>query len=190
MTDSATTSLFAGGPLRLFGVAFAALLAVACFTDLRARRIPNKLVLVLAATGIAFSLVAEPSLGGFGRAVSGLVVGFALWIVFYVLRVLGAGDVKLAAAIGTWLGPSGVWRASLIAALVGGVIALGILVYERRLRRTLERLAVSASVRPLTPIEASVQATSETPARRVQMPYGIALAIGAAVAAWMPRLLS
>src|SRR5689334_13926645 len=90
MDSSATASLFAGEHARAFGVLFAALLAAACFTDIRARRIPNSLVVALAAIGFTFSIAAQPGFAGLGRAASGLCVGFGLWIVFYALRVLGA----------------------------------------------------------------------------------------------------
>jgi len=172
------------GPV--WGVLFTALLLMGCVTDVRVRRIPNALVLVLIASGLCYS-VASRSLGtGVGSSVAGLLLGFAIWIVFYLAGVLGAGDVKFFSAAGTWLGPSATWRAALVAGVVGGVLAVFFLVRERRLSRTLRRMALAAS-------SGAVELLGETPegraSSRQRLPYGVALAAGALAVAWLPGLL-
>src|SRR5688572_29424834 len=79
------------------------LVAVAAWTDVRERRIPNWLTATVAAAGIAqsfspFSLI-TPS-----QALVGLAVGFALPFLLYAVGGRGAGDVKLLAGIGAWMG--------------------------------------------------------------------------------------
>ena len=101
-----------------------ALVAVAAVTDLRARRIPNWLTLTVVVAGLAQSVtrwgVTTPL-----QAVSGLAVGFAVTFLLYIVGGRGAGDVKLTAGIGAWLGPLPVLIVLMGAALVSLVLAIG-----------------------------------------------------------------
>jgi len=185
------TSPFVGGWVALaFGGVFSTMLAIACFTDLRSRRIPNRLVGLLALLGIAFSIVTRGWSVGPKLSLIGLAAGFAIWIGFYAGGVLGAGDVKLAAAVGAWLGPTGALKASLVGALAGGVLALMMLVRERRAREAFERIFVVLSTRSLAPLGTPMTADEQKAPRgqvtRQPLPYGVALAIGALIVAWLP----
>jgi prepilin peptidase CpaA len=99
------------------------ILTVATFTDVHSRRIPNWLVLPFLLAGIAVSSWlygwhgAGQSLEGAGLAL--LIFGFLFW-----MGGMGAGDVKLCAAIGAWIGPSQLLIALVLTALVGGAMAL------------------------------------------------------------------
>src|SRR5574339_1025174 len=115
------------------GVVFTLLLLSGCVTDLRSRRIPNELVLAILVTGWLFAFTAEEPWRALGSSMAGAAIGFGIWIVFYLIGVIGAGDVKFFAAAGAWLGPGATWRAALVAAVVGGVIAIVMLLMERRL---------------------------------------------------------
>ena len=161
------------------------LLVTACVTDVRWRRIPNALVLTLALTGLAYSVWIDPWFPGLGRAAGGLALGFAIWIVFFVIGAIGAGDVKLFAAAGTWLGPAATWRAALVAAALGGVLAVAMLLRERRTRAGFERVLLSVSTRSL-----SVLSPEPTASQTRQLPYGVALACGALIVAWIPGVLA
>ena len=177
--------MFTGSYLHLAGgVLFTALLVAGCITDLRTRKIPNELVVAILVTGLLFAF-ASPSVGrALGMSLAGIAVGFAIWIPFYLLGVIGAGDVKFFAAAGAWLGPALTWRAALIAAVSGGVLAIVYLVSEKRLGTALRQLALGASARSL----AVVTGAPHAGAKRRPLPYGVALAIGALVAAWAPQL--
>jgi prepilin peptidase CpaA len=185
-------SLFEGDSVRLaFGAVFTLLLAMACVTDVRARRIPNRLVAVIAVAGLVFSGVAVGGWLAVGKSLLGVALGFGIWIVFYAIGVLGAGDVKLAAAAGAWLGVGGIWRASLVAAVAGGVLAVLLLARERRMRETVGRIGLSVSTGSLALLRAGPDGEpTSAPARGRSMPYGVALAIGALVAAWFPGVLA
>ena len=159
------------------------LLVIACVTDVRWRRIPNALVLTLALTGFAFSVWVDPWPVGLSRAMGGLALGFGIWIVFFVIGAIGAGDVKLFAAAGAWLGPAATWRAALVGAAIGGLLAIAMLVRERRARQGLENVMTSISTRSL-----AVLAPGASNSR--QLPYGVALACGALVVAWIPGILA
>ncbi|MDI5933993.1 prepilin peptidase [Halomonas kalidii] len=92
--------------------------------DLRSRRIPNRLVMAGAAMGILLQVVVAGP-GGALAAITGLLVGLAILLPGYLIGFTGAGDAKLMAAVGTFLGPLGVLQAALASILVGGLIALG-----------------------------------------------------------------
>lgn len=168
----------------VWGAVFTLLLATGCVTDLRERRIPNVLVVLILAGGVLFAASSGPIGSSLVRSLAGVAAGFGIWIVFYIVGVMGAGDVKFFAAAGAWLGPGATWRAALIAALAGGVLAIVFLLRERRLGDTLRRLAMAASSRTLGVIEGG--AGPDTGGRR-PLPYGVALAVGALLAAWFPQ---
>jgi prepilin peptidase CpaA len=106
------------------------LLTWAAINDLRCRRIPNWLTLTLIVTGIilSFTRFSLPSASGepLGAtdALLGLLAGFTLPFVLFAIGAMGAGDVKLFAGIGAWLGPGPVLAVFALAAIVGGIIVL------------------------------------------------------------------
>src|SRR5262245_7652783 len=88
----------------LSATSLASALAIAVWSDVKSRRIPNKLV--LAGTIVAFALqtvlpagagLLNPQGGslGFLSALAGFGVGFAVLLPVYLMRAMGAGDVKL-----------------------------------------------------------------------------------------------
>jgi prepilin peptidase CpaA len=96
-------------------------LAVATFTDLRNRRIPNWLV----APFLILGLVASAWLHGWhgvGQSFAGLGLGILLYGFLFWMGGMGAGDVKLAAAIGAWIGPNQLFFALVVTAMAGGVM--------------------------------------------------------------------
>ena len=90
--------------------------------DLRRRQIANWINMSGLAAGLACHLVAG-GLAGLARSAGGAAIGFALFLIFYCLGGMGAGDLKLAAAFGALLGPSGILVAALLAAPIGAMIA-------------------------------------------------------------------
>jgi len=165
------------------GACFVSALLIASTTDLRSRRISNRLVAVLGLLGVLYSVLAMGGASGAARALLSCAIGFALWIPFYALRMLGAGDVKLFAAASCWLAPSQVFAAALASALVGGLLSVIGLVMAHGLGLTTFRLAHAARDPRLLATRLAV------PAGRRTLPYGIAMAVGLALVAWFPRLL-
>jgi prepilin peptidase CpaA len=174
--------LFLANPGALVaGASFATLLAAAARSDVMSRRIPNRLVVWLATVGAAAAVTVLREPVGLTGAVAGFGLALALWTPFWLLGVLGAGDVKLAAAIGVWLGPAGVVEASVLAAIAGGVLAVGVLMRRRRLGPLAVSLALWAGAlqrgRLTKPLASS---TTEV------LPYGVPIAVGAVLAGWLP----
>lgn len=99
--------------------------AIACLFDLRTGRIPNWLT--FGAAGLAFAahlMVAGWS--GLGSSLAGWLVGTLVFFPWFALGGMGAGDVKLLAALGAWLGPGGAFWAAVYASLAGGAFALAV----------------------------------------------------------------
>lgn len=177
--------MFAGSPLGwLTGGAFTLLLGLACVTDLRTRRIPNALVLIIGVVGLVMALIAAPSLHTLARFAGGVLAGFAIWIPFWLLGWLGAGDVKLFAAAGGWLGAGLALKAAVLAAITGGVLSLGWLAWARGVGDATRSVALAT----MHPRMASGPGLAPADRKR-QLPYGIAMAIGLSVIWWFPSLL-
>lgn len=107
-----------------FIICITLLVCMAAVWDVRRRRVPNVLVFPAAVLGIALQLALAGWQGG-AAALGGLAVGLALLFPGYLLGTTGAGDVKLMAAVGTFLGPQDAALAALASIAVGGLIALG-----------------------------------------------------------------
>lgn len=176
MAFEATTGTLVAGAI------FTALLIVAALSDFRTRRVPNALVVALALGGVAYSLETIQPVQGTGFVLGGLGVGLFVAGPFRYLRWLRAGDVKLAAAAGIWLGSVGSLRAAAAAAVISLALAVGPLVWQRTHgAEGRELLVLLASVRR-RPFVARYRAPVDAPQ---VLPFGVAIALGAILAGWM-----
>lgn len=112
------------------------LLLAAAVIDWRSRRIPNWLT----GSGIAYALLVNlwlaPSvLTGLQSSLLGCAVGLLIPMPLYLLRATGAGDVKLMAMIGAFVGPEAAWQAVLASFIVGGLSAVVMAVANRAFSR-------------------------------------------------------
>jgi prepilin peptidase CpaA len=107
-----------------------AVLAVATFTDLRSRRIPNWLVLPFLLAGLIVPAWLQ-GWPGFWHSLEGFGLGAAIYGALAVFGGMGMGDVKLVAAIGAWIGPQQLLLAIFVTAMAGGVMALGWAIYGK-----------------------------------------------------------
>lgn len=165
----------------LEGLTLAALvpaLVYACWNDYRFRLIPNWLTVTVAATGLVAQTLWR-GVPGLQSAALGIVVGFSVLILFWMVRAMGAGDVKLMAAVGAWVGPQMILFAILTGAIVGGVLALGIMVYQRRWSQTTANVGVMLTKMSSMKMAFSDYGSAESLSRASGgMPYAIPLAIG------------
>jgi prepilin peptidase CpaA len=117
-----------------------ALLVTAVWTDLRSSRIPNWLTF----SAMGMGILVQAWVGGVDGALfsaAGLGTGLGLFFLIYFVGGIGAGDVKLMAAIGSMVGPYGALSSALLSVLVGGLYALGAMGYQWGLVATGRRLA-------------------------------------------------
>jgi prepilin peptidase CpaA len=158
-------------------------LALACVSDLRTRRIPNVLT-VSAALGALLFHLATGGWAAAGWSLAGLLVGALLFFPMFALRGMGAGDVKLLAAVGAWLGPGQVAIVALATSIAGGVIAVVVALAYGYLRKALLNLYLMlahwrvAGVQPL-PAVTLEQATGP------RLAYAVPIAIGTVVTLWL-----
>ena len=94
--------------------------------DLWRRKISNPIALGAFLSGLVANTVLE-GLRGAGDALAGSLVGFVIFLAFYLLGGMGGGDVKLMAGFGAILGVERILIAAIMAALIGGVMAVGYL---------------------------------------------------------------
>lgn len=114
------------------------ILIIAVVTDLRFRKIPNWLTFPAMLIGIGYHTYMH-SYHGLIFSVSGLFLGIALFIPFYLAAGMGAGDVKLLGGVGAVLGVKGVFIAFLGTGIIGGVYALIVLAIHGYLGETVKR---------------------------------------------------
>lgn len=148
-------------------------LSVAVVTDLQSSRIPNWLTIpsmVIAMGAHAYM----NGIGGFFFSLTGLGAGLGLFLLLYLVGSIGAGDVKLMAAVGAMLGAGGALESSVLAMLVGGFYALGAMIYQWGFAGIGRKLASAAQGALLT--------NKKTWAHELQLPfrlrYGVAIAGG------------
>jgi prepilin peptidase CpaA len=157
-------------------IALGGFLVAAAVSDVRARRVRNPLNLAIGACGVLFAVVTQGGMAAVPFALGGVALALAIWFPMFALRLMGAGDVKLLAACGAWLGWQGVVVASLATGVFGGV--LGALWLLRTQGAWSAMHAMSTAVRmpwllKMRPFEA-----------RERLPYAVAVAAGVATAWW------
>jgi prepilin peptidase CpaA len=170
-------------------LALAVLLLAAVVTDLRSRRIPNLLVLTglaLAAIAHSASLLtgASPLAGAaWWSPLLGLLAGGLPLMLLYLVRACGAGDVKLLAMAGAFIGAPTALRAVLFTLLAGGVLSLVFMLHRRVANQAMENLQFMLGdwllrLRGTSPGIALPPLTT-TAAR---LPYAVAIAAGTSIA--------
>ena len=144
--------------------------------DVRHRRIPNVVCLLMAAAGVGFAATGVSRVT-LASSTLGLVIAFVMMLPGHVFGGTGAGDVKFFAAAGALLGAGRVLPAFVFMAIAGGVFAVGIAWRRGRLAQTFQRTA------RLCGRDADAKAAIESPSAHNRFPYGPAIAVGSVLAA-------
>ena len=153
-------------------------LVVAAYIDGKQLRVPNWLTFPMVLSGLAWNAWAA-GWDGFTMALAGMAVGLACLLPLYSVGGMGAGDVKLMAGVGAWLGASITFSAFCVSAIVGAVMALW-MVWRRKdfvhhYANFLTILSEWASIKD--PRQLS-QIAAERKPRMLLLPYGIPICIG------------
>ena len=160
------------------------LLGYAAIEDVRRRRIPNALVLcgiavAMALHALAMAIGAASLLGGaWWSGFVGLTAGLALMLPLYWLRAMGAGDVKLMAMVGAFIGPGPVVWATLCTLIAGGILSIVYMLGRGVAAQTLNNLRALLfdwTVRVGSGQGIRVAPLENTAAR---LPYALAIALG------------
>ncbi len=107
-----------------------AILAIAVITDLRWHKIPNWLTFPAMICGMLYNGILQGPQGLFFSFL-GLAAGMGLLLITYVISGMGAGDVKLMGAIGSFLGAKSVFWACLFSCIFGLLYAIIVIVWKR-----------------------------------------------------------
>ena len=163
------------GPMQ---AALATLVLIAAAFDVRYRKIPNWLVLTGLLTGVSLSYLFY---GGHGlkEALLGAFLAFAVYFPLFALRAMGAGDLKLMVAVASFTGPSNWIALFLITAILGGVIAILLLLYRGQLGKTLGNvLIVLGELSHLRAPYHRDPALDVAHPGAIRLPHGISIAAG------------
>jgi prepilin peptidase CpaA len=163
-------------------------LVVAAIVDGMKLKVPNWITYPMILSGWIYSTAFSPYWGweGLWYSLLGTVVGLALLMPAYAIGGMGAGDVKLLAGVGAWMWPSVTFYAFAISALVGGVIALGMIFWRGNWEKHKSQfwLILNEIVTVKDP-EKLAEIAAERKPRMFLLPYGIPIAIGSiAYFAW------
>lgn len=158
-------------------------LVAASLTDVAHRRIPNAITYPLAVFGLLYHFHAA-GMNGLIFSSTGILAGAGLLLLFHLLGGMGAGDVKLMAAVGAFLGPADVFVAFLCSALIGGLYALVVLWRHGAMQDTLYRIASVAGSLILmrTMPDSGVFPRANLP----RLCYGLAISLGTVLSVLRP----
>jgi prepilin peptidase CpaA len=159
------------------------LTAVITYFDVRYRRIPNVFVLATLISGLVINFVAA-GLPGLWASAGGCLLAFGMMFVLHLFGAMGAGDVKLFAAVGSVLGTQLVPSTFVVVLLTGGVLAVYTILRNGTLFSTLTRvLQIFVGLLPGWQIP-----RFEVPAdRRHTLPYGVAITFGSLITLFVYR---
>ncbi|MDP1653410.1 MAG: A24 family peptidase [Rhodocyclaceae bacterium] len=159
-----------------YGVLTAFLLA-SVYTDIQSRKIPNRVV--YAGIGVAMLCqVGLPSGEGLWVSLQGAGLGLVMFLPLYFLRAMGAGDVKLMAMVGAFVGPQLIIGATLSTLIAGGVMAVMVVLMKHEFWRLIENLKAML-FGSLFKLAAGQLPVPDQPAASVgKLPYALAIATG------------
>ena len=148
---------------------------VICTTDTLHSKIPNLATFTLVLIGLAYHIQAGGLPGG-AKALTGLLLGFALLLGPYLLGGMGAGDVKALAALGALLGPGDIFQVFILSGLIGGAMALTHLLLSKNLKSRLRSWMTAAWL--VISRQGFAGRAAEVVDTRFKYPYGAAIAFG------------
>lgn len=166
------------GTFYIISFSFLVLLAVfITYYDVRYRRIPNAFVLAALVSGLSIN-AGMSGLSGVWESLTGCLLAFALMLVLHIFGAMGAGDVKLFAAIGSMLGAGMVLPTFVVVMLTGGLLGVFVMLRAGSVRETMMRvLQILVGLLPGWPMPRfSVPAD-----RRHTIPYGVAITAGSLI---------
>lgn len=150
------------------------LFAVATYTEIKCRRIPNFLTLSALFLGVCFSAI----LGGVDAlklSLIGAAVGGGVLLPFCLLGVVGGGDMKLMAAVGSIVGWPLIFGVLYFSSLIGGVMALIIIIWHNQLLT-----GITKSIKLFFGVKG--KESSKGLKKGLLLPFGLAIALGTVIA--------
>ncbi|MBZ5491538.1 MAG: A24 family peptidase [Acidobacteriia bacterium] len=153
-----------------------AVAVTAAITDVRDRRIPNRLTYLAMIAGLVLQAAVHGWRGLLQSLAGGLLFG-GVFLIFHLVRAMGAGDVKLAAALGCIIGPAGSWQVMFATAVAGGALAILVMVFTGRVLKTLRNTLAVVGFHAVHGLRTHPEVNLDNPTA-VRLPYGLAFAAG------------
>ncbi|NPV48531.1 MAG: prepilin peptidase [Armatimonadetes bacterium] len=161
-------------------IATCAVLIISVFTDVRHGKIYNAVTVPFAILGIILNIL-DRGWTGVLFSLGGIATGLAMFFVSAFLgRILGAGDCKLLAAVGSFLGAKLLIWVILYGAVAGGLIALAIALWRGVLRQSVSAVWRAVYMRFFMKLPMDITTAHE----KTRLPYAIAICAGGLMVMW------
>jgi prepilin peptidase CpaA len=150
---------------------------VGAVIDVRTARIPNRLTY----SALLMALIVRTAflgLTGLKSGALGMLVAGGLFLLLFVLGAMGGGDMKLMAAVGAWVGSTQVMNLILTAALAGGVLAIGRMIFSKAVGQTLRNTMQLLFYRFTSGLQPHPELNIQSSGSQ-RVPFGVAIAVGA-----------
>ncbi|MFM0088484.1 prepilin peptidase [Paraburkholderia sediminicola] len=158
-----------------------ALVMIAALSDLHTRKIPNWLVAMALVVALPVQVALHEEAEGMQMWLGGCLTGGLLLLPGYLMRLMGAGDVKLMGAVGAFCGAYGAFEIGLATFAIGGAWSLVVLLRRRQMLTGLIG-AASLLVEAAVPGDGKVRRRNGLAHGSIgTIPYGVAIAIGSTV---------
>ncbi len=166
-----------------------AVLVLAAVIDGWKLKVPNWITIPLIITGWAYCTV-HCGWQGLGMSLLGTAVGLGLLLPAYAIGGMGAGDVKLLAGVGAWVGSAHTLYAFCASAMVGGLIAVGMIVWRRDWQFHLRQFFnITGEIMEIRDPNTLSAIAAERKGAMLLLPYGIPIAIGSIAYFYMAGML-
>jgi prepilin peptidase CpaA len=153
-------------------------LIVAAVIDGLQLKVPNWITFPMVISGLVFSFAAF-GWEGLAWSLIGTVVGLALLLPAYAIGGMGAGDVKLLAGVGAWVWGTHTFYAFCASAIVGGVIAIGMVLWQKAWSKHRDQFFVILNeVMNIRDPNELASIAADRKSSMMLLPYGIPIAIG------------
>ena len=149
---------------------------IGAVSDIRAGRIPNWLTYGGLVVGLTLRTILE-GWRGLGQGAAGILAGGGIFFLFYLVRGMGAGDVKLMAAVGAWTGVRQAVVVMIATAVAGGILGVVYMVFYRRVGSTVQNIAELIRFHLTSGIRPHPEVNLGDPGS-IRVPYGLAIAMG------------
>lgn len=150
------------------------ILGVAAYIDWKEHRVPNWLTFSALGCALGYHAVGA-GLSGLGAALLGAGVGLATLVIPYLLRGMGAGDVKLMMAVGAWVGAAATLHAFLWIVIFGGLMGLYLMLASGQFRA---RAATAATAGRNVFLMRPLDEGADNAPTKILLPYGVPIAFG------------
>lgn len=150
---------------------------ICLITDIKNQKIYNNVLFPALIAGIVINIV-NGGLIGLKQSLLGFIIGIVFLLIPFIYGGIGGGDVKLLATIGAIKGYSFALYSCVLTGISGGLIALIILIYNRKLIKTLSAILKGFYIMLITKFKVI---SFEGDGEKIMFPFGIAITIGVAI---------